>query len=173
MISPDRVNVRGDLWITGSINTNNIINTTVTQETLKVTDKTILLASSSNDVNEGGLPVEGIENDGAGLVIDGLPSGKSSTASNIAQYKKSLLWKWGGNGTPALGTSDQINESAWEFRGGGIRINHQKIVGGSLRDLWFTFRVNELDELELVKKYYSTTINNYVWKKVAKFGRTL
>lgn len=167
MISQDRVNVRGDLWITGTINTNNIINTTVVQETLKVNDKTILLASSND---EGGLPDEGIGNDGAGIIVDGMPSGES----NIDLYKKAILWTWNTGGTPHLGTTNLTTEAAWEFRGGGVRINHQKDMGGGvLKDLCFTFRVNELDELELVKKYWSTTASAYVWKKVAKFGRIL
>jgi len=167
MISPDRVNVRGDLWITGSINTNNIINTTVVQETLKVNDKTVLLA---NVGDEGGSPDEGPGNDGSGLIVDGLPSGES----NIDLYKKSLLWTYNSGGTMDLGTPNLVTEAAWEFRGGGIRINHQKDIGGGvLKDLWFTFRVNELDELELVKKYWSTTASAYVWKKISKFGRIL
>lgn len=167
MISPDRVNVRGDLWITGSINTNNIINTTVVQETLKVNDKTILLA---NVGDEGGAPDEGAANDGSGIIVDGMPSGES----NIDLYKKSLLWTYNSGGTLDLGTPNLTTESAWEFRGGGVRINHQKDIGGGvLKDLWFTFRVNELDELELVKKYWSTGASSYVWKKVAKFGRII
>lgn len=166
MISRDRMNVRGDLWITGSINTNNIINTTVVQETLKVNDKTILLA---NVGDEGGAPADGAGNDGSGIVVDGLPSGET----NIELYKKSLLWTYGSAGTLDLGTANLTTESAWEFRGGGIRINHQKIIGGVLKDLWFTFRVNELDELELVKKYWSTGAGAYVWKKIAKFGRII
>ena len=167
MFSQDRVNIRGDLWITGSINTNNIINTTVVQETLKVNDKTILLASSND---EGGDPDEGILNDGSGIIVDGMPVGE--TDSNL--YRKSLLWTWNTGGTPDLGTANLTTEAAWEFRGGGIRINHQKDMGGGvLKDLWYTFRVNELDELELVKKYWSTTASAYVWKKIAKFGRIL
>jgi uncharacterized protein (DUF2345 family) len=167
MVSEDRVNVRGDLWITGSINTNNIINTTVVQETLKVNDKTILLA---NVGDEGGSPNEGIGNDLSGLIVDGLPTGET----DASRYKKSLLWTHNTGGTPHLGTTNLTTEAAWEFRGGGVRINHQRDVGGGLiKDLWFTFRVNELDELELVKKYWSTTTNAYVWKKIAKFGRIL
>jgi uncharacterized protein (DUF2345 family) len=167
MFSQDRVNIRGDLWITGSINTNNIINTTVVQETLKVNDKTILLASSND---EGGVPDEGELNDGSGIIVDGMPNG----SDNLELYKKSLLWKWNTGGTPHLGTTNLTTEAAWEFRGGGIRINHRKDIGsGVIKDLWFTFRVNELDELELVKKYWSTTTGDYVWKKIAKFGRIL
>lgn len=167
MFSQDRVNVRGDLWITGSINTNTIINTTVVQETLKVNDKTILLASSND---EGGPPDEGLLNDGSGIIIDGMPSGET----DIDRYRKSMLWKWNTGGTTQLGTTNLTTEAAWEFRGGGIRINHQKDIGsGVIKDLWFTFRVNEFDELELVKKYWSTTSSAYVWKKIAKFGRIL
>lgn len=167
MVSPDRVNVRGDLWITGSINTNNIINTTVVQETLKVNDKTILLA---NVGDEGGAPTDGINNDGAGIVVDGMPSGES----NLDMYRKSLLWTHNSGGVPDNGTSNLTTESAWEFLGGGIRINHRKDIGGGIvKDLCFTFRVNELDELELVKKYWSSNNGTYIWKRVAKFGRIL
>lgn len=167
MISQDRMNVRGDLWITGSINTNQIINTTVVQETLKVNDKTILLASSND---EGGQPNEGIGNNNAGIIVDGMPVGET----DIDRYRKAILWTWNTGGTPHLGTTNVTTEAAWEFRGGGVRINHQKDVGGGvIKDLWFTFRVNELDELELVKKYWSTTASAYVWKKIARFGRII
>jgi hypothetical protein len=171
MISPDRINIRGDLWITGSINTNNIINTTVVQETLKVNDKVLLLASEGD---EGGAPTDGaVTNSGAGIIVDGMPMIGSNVSSNVEQYRKAILWNFGSTGVVDLGTSNVTSESYWEVLGGGVRITHKKDVGGELRDLSFTFRVNELEELELVKKYWNTNTSNYIWKRIAKFGKIL
>jgi hypothetical protein len=167
MISPDRINIRGDLWITGSINTNNIINTTVVQETLKVNDKVLLLASEGD---EGGAPTDGsLTNSGAGIIVDGMPTGES----NVAMYRKSIQWYYGSAGMADLGTANVQSESYWEVLGGGLRITHKKDHYGTLRDLSFTFRVNELDELELVKKYWHVRDQEYKWKRIAKFGKVI
>lgn len=170
IVSPDRVNVRGDLWITGSINTNNIINTTVVQETLKINDKNILLASVGD---QGGAPNDGYEtNDMAGIVVDGMPTGE--TDSNI--YKKALQWTYGGEdgagglGMKALGTSNALAESAWELLGGGLRITHRK---ADASEVSFTFRVNQHDELELVKRFFNPSVEQYQWRAVAKFGKII
>lgn len=170
MVSPDRVNVRGDLWITGSINTNNIINTTVVQETLKINDKNLLLASVGD---QGGAPNDGYTtNDMAGIVVDGMPTGE--TDSNI--YKKAVQWVYGGEdgagglGMMALGTSNAIAESAWELLGGGMRITHRK---ADATEVSFTFRVNQNDELELVKRFFNPSVDQYQWRTVAKFGKII
>jgi uncharacterized protein (DUF2345 family) len=170
MVSPDRVNVRGDLWITGSINTNNIINTTVVQETLKINDKNVLLASVGD---QGGAPNDGYTtNDMAGIVVDGMPTGE--TDSNI--YKKAVQWVYGGEdgagglGMKALGTSNAIAESAWELLGGGMRITHRK---ADATEVSFTFRVNQYDELELVKRFFNPSADQYQWRAVAKFGKII
>lgn len=170
MVSPDRVNVRGDLWITGSINTNNIINTTVVQETLKINDKNLLLASVGD---QGGAPDDGYTtNDMAGIVVDGMPAGE--TDSNI--YKKAVQWVYGGEdgagglGMKALGTSNVIAESAWELLGGGMRITHRK---ADATEVSFTFRVNQYDELELVKRFFNPSADQYQWRSVAKFGKII
>jgi hypothetical protein len=156
IISPDRINVRGDLWITGTINTNNIINTTVVQENLKVQDKVILLAAQGE---EGGAPNEGLAtNDGAGIVVDGLPIGESNTEL----YRKSFTWDYGAQGTIGLGSSNTPVESAWELLGGGLRITCKKLVSGSIRDVSFTWRVNEQDELELVKKFWNAVMPGHL-----------
>lgn len=165
MISPDRVNIVGDLYIEGSINTSNIVNTTVVQQSLKINDKTVLLASEGD---EGGAPIDGTTtNSGAGIIVDGLPASES----NVELWRKSIQWNYGSAGMPVLGTSNITTEPAWEVLGGGMRITHKRMVGNDIKDLSFTFRVNELDELELVKKYWNTTASAYTWKRVAKFGR--
>jgi hypothetical protein len=167
-ISGDRLSVRGDMYITGSINTNNIINTTVVQETLKINDKIVLLSSEGD---EGGAPEEGyLTNHLAGIVIDGLPA--NQTDSNL--YKKAIQWTYGGEGgaggqgTLALGTSNVIAESAWEVLGGGLRITHRKT---DETEVSFTFRINQYDELELVKRFWNASTSNYSWRKVSKFGK--
>jgi hypothetical protein len=37
----------------------------------------------------------------------------------------------------------------------------------------FGFRVNELDELELIKQFYDSNVSATVTKRVARFGRVL
>lgn len=167
LISPDRVNVRGDLYISGSINTSNIINTTVVEQTLKINDKTILLASEGD---EGGAPIDSaLTNGGAGIIVDGLPASES----NVELWRKSIQWDYGTSGMSVLGTDSITTEPAWEFLGGGIRVTHKRVIGGEVKDLSFTFRVNEKDELELVKKYWNAATSDYIWKRVAKFGKIL
>lgn len=174
VIDGTKVNVRGDLYITGSINTSNIINTTVVQESLKVSDKTIILASVGDAGVGDSNPVDGMLNDKSGIVIDGFPD--PTVVTNSAEWpahEKSILWNYGDNGTLDLGTANIETESYWQVLGGGLRITHRKNVGGTLRDMSFTFRINENDELELVKKFWSATASAYVYKRIAKFGRIL
>jgi uncharacterized protein (DUF2345 family) len=175
VIDGTKVNVRGDLYITGSINTSNIINTTVVQESLKVSDKTIILASVGDASAGDSNPIDGgLTNDKSGVVIDGFPDPAVVTDSNDwPAHEKSILWNYGDNGTLDLGTSNVESESYWEVLGGGVRITHRKDVAGTLKDMSFTFRINQLDELELVKTFWSTTTNAYVYKRIAKFGRIL
>jgi hypothetical protein len=169
------VNVRGDLFITGSINTSNIINTSVVQESLKVSDKTIRLANVGDSMPGDSNPLDGLyTNDGAGIEVDGFPNPSIVTDSNdLPAHEKSILWRYGVNGTIDLGTSNVDTESYWQVLGGGLRVTHRKEVAGTLRDLSFTFRINQLDELELVKTFWNTNSSSYVYKRIAKFGRIL
>jgi hypothetical protein len=173
-ISGGVVRVRGDMVITGSINTSNIINTTVVQENLKVTDKIILLASvgdsSSNDI----LPNDGpTTNDESGIEIDGFPSGVNSNEYDM--HKKFLKWRYNVEGTKDLGTSNLDTESYWDLQGGSFRITKKKNYGSvgapNIKELSFGFRINEKDELEIIKKFYHPNSSNYVYKRLSKFGR--
>jgi uncharacterized protein (DUF2345 family) len=176
-VSGNQVLVRGDIVVTGNINTSNVFSTTVIQESLKVSDKQLTLANVGSNFNPADGPFDGIANSGAGIKIDGVPSGFDS---NIPQaYDKSFNWNFGGgNGILDLGTaSGMSNEAFWEVKGGSLRITHQKITpsGGSniIRDISFGLRVNELEELELVKKFWYTPSNNYIHRRIARFGRIL
>lgn len=175
-VAGNEVRVRGDLLITGSINTSNIITTDVQQNNLKVSDKTIILASQGSNDSADGLPADGFStNDGAGIVVDGYPA--SVNSNEWEMYKKMFTWNLGVNGTLDIGTSNIESESYWDLQGGSFRMTRKKNLGTvqqpNIVELSFGFRINESDELELVKKFYNQTSSNYVFKRIAKFGRTL
>jgi uncharacterized protein (DUF2345 family) len=168
------VDVFGDVFISGTINTSNINNTIVSTQTLKVEDKLVYLASvgAVGDSN----PIETqLVADGAGIQVDGIPSHASNIDSNLwSLYEKSIKWRYGSNnGTSNLGTDTYVNESAWEVCGGGMRVVRRKNISGTVRDLSFTFRVGAADELELVKTWWNVATSNYVSKRVARFGRII
>lgn len=157
-IADNLVTVRGDLNLLGAINS---INTTVTN--LEVMDKIITLAYPSNPA----VPVvDGAANDKSGLRVEGLPSNVATDPS--ALYDKSLLWHRSTAGVPQLGTSNANAESFWEMRGGSMRLAHKKVNGTVIS---YGFRINQQDELEIVK--YTQTSGDPVPKyhRVAKFGR--
>lgn len=166
------INLRGDLYISGTINTSNINNTIVSTTTLKVEDKLIFVASSGQVGDSNPLETTQIC-DGAGIQVDGIPAFAANQSSNLwPLYEKSLKWRYGsGNGTSNLATDTFVGESAWELCGGGMRLVSRKNVSGEVKDLSFTFRIGVHDELELVKTWWSTTSSNYVSKRVARFGR--
>ena len=170
--------VRGDIVITGSINTSNVYSTSVIQESIKIADKTIVLSSAGSNFGAGDGPVDSTAtNSGSGIKIDGVPTGYDSNIP--AAYDKTFTWNHGpGNGILDMGTAPGMsNESFWELKGGAFRLTHQKVVnvGGvnTVRDISFGFRVNELDELELVKRYWNDSTSSYVVKRIMRFGRIL
>ncbi len=168
--------IRGDIVVTGSINTSNVFSTTVIQESLKVSDKEITLASVGSNFDPTDGPTDGIANSGAGIVVDGKPAGFDS---NIPEaYDKTFKWNNGTSGIGGLGTAAGLsNESFWEVKGGSFHLTHQKIVpaGGSniVQDVTMIMRINENDELEICKKWWYTASNAYITKRVAKFGKIL
>ena len=175
-VSGDQILVNGDIVITGNINTSNVFNTTVIQESLKINDRMIVLANSGSNFNPSDGPFDSPDtNDGAGVRVDGVPLGFDSNITTA--YDKSLIWNFGnGNGISDLGTAPGMsNECFWELKGGSFRMTHQKVIsaGGSniVRDISFGLRVNEFDELEMVKKFWYAASNAYIFRRVARFGR--
>lgn len=163
-----KLSLQGDLQISGSI---------ITSTPLAVSDTQITLASVSNFSPITG-PFDGSFNTGGGIRIDGLPEGYDSNAVPEETYDKTFTWNYGNTGIGGLGTAEGLsNESYWEFKGGSMRMTHQRVIpmDGSniVRDTSFSFRINELDELELCKRWWVTDCNDYVTKRVAKFGRIL
>ncbi len=169
-ISGSNVHLRGDLFLTGSINTSNILNTEVVTETLKVNDKLIYLASvdavgDSNPFDSSNI------NGWAGIQIDGIPAASANDSNSWPIYEKSIKWNYGVDGTTAVGTSNLEKESAWELCGGGLRVTKRYSSNSEIKDTSFTFRIGHTDELELVKRWWNGTA--YVNKRIAKFGKIL
>lgn len=182
----DRIVINGGMDIMGTINS---IDTTVTD--LLVEDKTIILSHSSN----GNMINDGAVNTKSGFVVEGLPlSTDSNIPTNVTNpsfspmYEKSIKWNYNdidtvegkkaNVGMGGLGTDDVASESFWEVKGGGLRLTASKPVyapdgitctGSNV--VSFGLRINHLDELEFVKKYYDGS--KYLVKRVAKFGRLL
>lgn len=170
-IDKDKVSVRGDLYITGEINTTTILSTTVTQNNLAIEDRTLTLSYV-----DGSNPIDGLAtNDGAGIVIDGVPASVAACNELWPIHEKSISWNYGVNGTEDLGTSNMTTEAYWEIAGGSLRMTHKKLYSGdsNIRELSFGFRINNEEELELVKKYWIPASSNYAFKRVARFGRVL
>ena len=169
--------LNGDLQINGIIDS---IYTNVNVNNLSVQDNSITLCTQSNGelLDSGGL------NDKSGFLISGSNSlGGSWTGSN-SPGEKSLLWNSLGATCDMsnLGTSNAAQEPFWELKGGAFYITTEKpansIVTGSVigSNVSFGFRINDYDELEIVKKYTfsnSTTAASNYTKKIARFGRIL
>lgn len=170
-IGPNIVQIRGDMVITGSINTSNIINTTVIQENLRISDKLILLANSGSNADPA--PFDGYStNDGSGIQIDGVPSGVDSNEFDL--HRKYIKWNYGEQGTLAIGTSN-YTESYWEVEGGSLRITRHKNNGSvqspDIKQVSFSFKINDRDELEFYKTYWDVGSNLTKSVSVARFGR--
>jgi len=146
-VTGDSLKVRGDIYLTGSINTSNILSTTVVQSTLKVDDKVIVLATGDSNTSD----TDGtFTNDKSGIVVNGY-----------------------------IGTSNLDKEAFWELQGGSFRLTYQKNYGTSntpaMRPLSFGFRINEQEELEIVKYFYNSNMSppGMDIRRVARFGRVI
>ena len=95
-MSATDVRVQGNLIITGVLDSQD-----VTQTNLYVQDKEINLAAASNNQ-----PVyDGVGNDGAGVIIQGIPSTNvDSSQSNLVE--KSIRWHQNQAGVLGLGAYD-------------------------------------------------------------------
>lgn len=146
MITVDHNGLRidGNIKVLGSLDTIN-----VTETNLQVMDKKVVLSYSEAPITDGL-----ITNDQSGITVQG------------SDYEKSLLWRYN-QGTEHLGSSDLDKESYWEMKGGSFRMTHSNVALGG--EMSFGFRINNMGELEIVKKMP----NSETYKRVAKFGRTL
>ena len=189
-VSGSNVVIKGDMTITGSINSSNSINTTIYQHNLAIQDKQIMLASTnSSSFSNEAPPIDGFQtNNGAGIIVEGLPTGFSlsndTTQMNAAEYglySKSILWNYGDNyngedayakGCLNLGSPQWSNESFWEVKGGSFRITNQRLdANNQPLNTSFGFRINKFDQLELIKISLSNGMTSY--KRLAMFGASV
>jgi hypothetical protein len=165
------VYIDGNLVITGTFETQDIINTN-----LVINDKIIELSFTSRDA-----PTEdGTHNDSSGIKIDGYVSANSNFASVIDKlefYKKSILWKYNKAGMDVLAKPEGISyvdndlaESYWDVRGGGIQMSVCKQdTDMNLSFLSYGFRINEYDQLELYKRSQGSN-GEYGIKRISRWG---
>ena len=161
----DLVQINGKLEIKGVINSLD-----VTETNLFIQDKLIHLA---HDPNEDSIN-DGVANNEAGIKVDG--RGKNPfNNSNLTDpvFEKSI--KWNNNSGIYNDTIDA--RSYWEVKGGGLAItNFNPVFNASgvadrSKEVAFMFRINTNSELEFVKR--TGVAGSYVYKTVARFGRTL
>jgi hypothetical protein len=147
------IKLNGNVEITGSLDT-------IATETITVEDLWITLASSGNSnapTREGGL------DDKSGILVEGLPSNLTVTASNAKFYEKSIRWNLGeGLGTKSLGqTSSFRDDPFWEVKGGALQISrytssnygvdYTNSTSLDVPQIGYMFRINSNEQLEIVK----------------------
>ena len=164
-ITGDKVTINKDLEVLGTLNS-----ITVQETELHINDKTVQLAypvTGEPAINDGPL------NSQAGLVIAGLPSSASNiTDATLASkvYEKSFKWNYGSNGIDAMLTNPGLEtEAFWELKGGRLQMSSTKTDGSAIG---FALRINENDELELVKMW-DTALGARTYRRIAKFGRSI
>lgn len=177
-IDNSNLTVYGNLDVQGTLNRIH-----VTETDLLIEDKEIVLAAGSNFVNTdlSTYVKDGKGNDHSGLEVSGIPTGivvpTDQTDATIASYyEKSLKWNNNTGGVLALGGADPTTEAQWELKGGAFYITNTRVdstTGEKQSDTSFGFRINQRDQLEMVKRYVPPGSNAAVTKTVAKFGYSL
>jgi hypothetical protein len=116
----------------------------------------------------GSNTVDGVQNDRAGLIIAGFPS--NVTDFNNPRYDKSIRWNYGDSGVEGLLTSNGAsNEAYWDVRGGSLRLTGVK-DNASNEEIGFGMRINDKDELEMVRHWVDGNGSNQITRFV-RFGR--
>lgn len=162
-ITPNVLTVNGGLDIMGAVNS-----IAVESTDLHVNDKIIQLAypGSNETMTDGSL------NNAAGIVVSGMPDSASNLDPGLAAdiYEKSFKWNFNTSGIDGLLTNSGLaTEAYWDLRGGRFQMTSTKASG---KPISFAMRINELDELEMVKIWVDANDVTQV-RRVAKFGRTI
>lgn len=173
VVTSDKVTINADLDIMGIVNS-----ITVTESNLAIEDRRVIVGASHTALADS-------VNTGAGLYVQGLPSGVTFAGdqsdfedTTVKAYEKSFTYvheaaaAWSNLGkeegfVTGSAAGCGFNEPYWNVKGGSLAISHSN----STQDVTFGFRINQSNELEIVKKQWDGT--KYVYKKVAKFGRTI
>jgi len=121
----------------------------------------------SNDI------VDGLDtNHMSGLNVEGVPKSTLFRSEHRHRFEKSLKWYFGENGMTSLGKKDKWDEeSYWKLRGGAFHLSHTNADTGA--EVAFIMRVNEKDELQLVRHVSPTNGQPETYDVVAKFGNQI
>lgn len=163
-IQSDKMIVRGGLDVYGILNSISVQNSE-----LHINDKTLQLSYP----DEGQTMTDGPNNSASGMVINGLPSSAAAMDPELAAsiYEKSLQWNYNTAGVDGMLTRPGINtESYWELKGGRFQMTSTKANG---KKVTFGFRINELDELEMIKVWDDAASDTVQTRRIAKFGKTI
>jgi len=158
-----KVRINADFEVKGSIN-----NISVSQTILEVEDKVICLAYNSNlELHE-----DGPGNNGAGIIIDGVPSlhDPAIRTQYPERYAKSITWKTGTFGMLALGSSNIGTGYYRDVQGGAMRWTYVEEATGY--EVSYIMRIHEREEFEIVKRK-QVFGSSPVLSRVAEFDRVL
>lgn len=108
-------------------------------------------------------------NDRSGLSVTGLPPGVAANTTHGDRFAKALTWNNGTDGMKPLGSHDGVaSEAFWEMQGGAFHLSHINAnTGGKVS---FVLRVNEFDQLEMVKRTLGAGAALPTYTTVAFFG---
>lgn len=180
-MDPENVFVKGNLNVSGVVNSTGIV-----ENRLEVEDKTLYLATNSNFVDSLDGPIEniayeedGVTNDGAGVRVHGFPSNAvipdGKYQHDVAHlYEKSFAWNHRTTGVMGLGGDKPTEEARWELKGGALYLTNQRVDsnGELVNTTSFGFRINQRDELEMIKEYKPVSGTSFT-RRIAKFGFNL
>lgn len=150
----------------------------LTAETLTSRDGFVTLSAyrpdafAYRDVSDTGVVVENRtaddSNDAAGILVDSI---HNKLTDNSEFFNKSLVWRHSEKGVRTLGAAAAacLTESYWDFDGGAVRFSYTNPSTGA--KLGYHWRVNERDELELVKVSTNHDGTPVRYNVAAKFGQ--
>lgn len=151
----------GDLRVSG-----NIIGKT---STIGEGGKVLSLAvqeDGSKDVVDGKTT-----NDMSGIRVEGVPVASLLRSEFKPRFEKSLLWHVG-DGMASLGKKGKwATESYWKMRGGAFHLSHTNSDTGA--EVAFIMRVNEKDELQMVRHVSPKNGQPESYHVIAKFGNNI
>ena len=152
------LDIDGDIRVSGRV----ITGATTLEET-----STIKLGS---DVNGTANVVDGLDtNNGAGMIIAGVPTPETLVSEHVARFEKSFTWNYGSSGMMKLGQKDAFDmESHWKLKGGALHLSNTNADTGD--ETAFIFRVNENDDLQLVKQVTPSDGRAVTYNVLAAFG---
>lgn len=154
-------NVLGDITLSGNIKTASFFSG---GGAAKFADRQLLLGSGE---------ATDVFNSTAGIYVAGVPADSNvagADGSYLPCFEKSITWNAPeGADLRALGTAaGAAAEPTWRVCGGALELKLDRVVNGAVRPVSFKFRINERDELELVRNSFAGGT-----ERLAKFGAAL